>query len=120
MKKFLIVFSVMLTCSFGFSQTAQQLNDMGLNNGCNSYRTSNGNQHTYLSIMQSSAQTREYKEAYDLGWRRCQSSSDWKIINGKLVNTYKAPIDKGPKYPKAGDPWVIKVHETQGQPEDQN
>jgi hypothetical protein len=97
MKKFIIASITVLMSSFGFSQTAQQLNDMGLNNGCNSYRTSNGNEYTYLSIMQSSAQTREYKEAFDLGWRRCQSSSDWKIINGKLVNTYKPPINKTPK-----------------------
>lgn len=116
MKNNILTLLVILTCSFGFSQTGEQLASMGLNAGCTSQRSSNGNQGTYLSIMQSPAQTSSWKEAFDLGWRRCQSSKNWQIVNGRLVNVYKpSPYSTGPKKTNGDEPWVITVHETQGQ-----
>jgi len=95
MKKFLIVFTVMFTCSYGFSQkgssgsstglTTEQLGNMGIVNGCSDAKASNA-QGRYDQIMNSSAQSSAYKQGYQQGWSSCRNSNltyVWR--NGKLV-----------------------------------
>ena len=113
MKKLVMLFVLAFVASWGYSQKTVPTNDMGLRNGCTDYRRSNGNVNTYNSVMYSSAQSSAYKQAYDLGWSRCQSSSNWIIKNGKLVYYEKPDYGKGPKLPGHQKPWVITVHSSQ-------
>jgi len=87
---YLILFAILMS-STTFAQkggSTQNTDFQGEPNGCRDARTSNPT-NAYNSIMNNSAISRGYKEAYQLGFYRCKSSSAWQVVNGKLVNTTK-------------------------------
>ncbi|MFK7812568.1 MAG: hypothetical protein AB8B59_08745 [Maribacter sp.] len=89
MKKVYLVLIALMISSVTFAQRGSTNTDhLGEMNGCVDARSSDPNG-TYQKIMNSSAQTSEYKQAYQLGWARCRSSKDWVIVKGKLVNKGK-------------------------------
>lgn len=106
------LFCLLLFAALGLTGYAQN----GSVNGCTDARRSNGNWSTYWTIMNNPSISSEYKAAYEEGWRKCLSSSNWKIKNGKLV--YEGEPDYGsPTYPKPGTPWVRTIQDVQGDTE---
>lgn len=92
MKKAYLVLIAVLISSASFAQSAQQINDMGLMNGCRDAKATNA-QARYDQIMNSSAQSNAYKQAYQLGWGSCRNSQlTYVWYKGKLV--LKGPATK--------------------------
>lgn len=97
MKKVYLVLIAVLISTASFAQKGGTNTDyLGEANGCVDARSSDPNG-AYKKIMFSSAQTSGYKQAYQLGWSRCRSSSNWVIVNGKLIYKDKT---KNPFRPK--------------------
>jgi len=89
MKNVYLVLFAMLISSATFAQkggSSSNTDIQGEPNGCRDARSSNPT-YAYNSIMYNSAISSGYKQAYQLGFYRCKSSSAWQVVNGKLVNT---------------------------------
>lgn len=104
MKAKILFLSLLFLGLVGFSQSQESLINAAGINGCNDARTPGVTMQTYYSVMQNPSISRQYKEAYDLGWTRCKGSSSWVVDSklGKLVYQEKSSYSNGTHYNENG------------------